>query len=267
MRPILFSFLHFDVHAAPAFAGLSSLAAYLYFRSQRNNLKLTLDDFWNLILALMVGVFLGSVIIYAVLYGNGLADNIRFVRQAHVIKGGSFFGVFWGAVAAAFLFCRIKKVDFAPVADVLGAATALGLVFMRMGCLLNGCCYGRPTQMPWGIVFRDRLSGIPHEFLGVPLHPSQIYEAAGALGIFLLLHFVVLCRRDGSRLKTGSAFLLFIASYALLRFGTDFLRASDPGMVRIGGLSTAQLIALLSLAAVGAVWRFRSPWRSQGPGR
>ncbi|MCX5796448.1 MAG: prolipoprotein diacylglyceryl transferase [Elusimicrobia bacterium] len=252
MKPILLSFLGYDLHSAPVFAWLAALAATLYLRSRRTALGLSLEDFWGLIFALMLGVFAGSVGVYAVLYGRGLAANLGRLLDGRV-AGGSFFGVFWGAAAAAFLFCRRRKLASAPVADALGAAAVLGLVLMRLGCLLNGCCYGRPTGGAWGIVFKDRMSGVPATLLGVPLHPTQLYEAAGAGLIFLLLHSVVAPRIRKGGLRPGSAFLLSVALYALLRFGEDFLRASDPGRITFFGLSTAQLLALLSLSGAGVV--------------
>ena len=253
MKPILLSFLCYDLHAAPVFAWLAALSATLYLRSRRTALGLSLEDFWGLIFALMLGVFVGSVGDYAVLYGRGLAANLGRLLDGRV-AGGSFFGVFWGATAAAFLFCRRRGMAIAPVADALGAAAILGLVFMRVGCLLNGCCYGRPTGSSWGIVFWDRMSGVPRELLGIPLHPTQLYEAGGAGIIFLLLHLVVAPRLRKGELRPGTGFLLCISLYAVLRFVEDFFRASDPGRLAFAGLSTAQLLALLILAFAGGIW-------------
>ncbi|MBI5241660.1 MAG: prolipoprotein diacylglyceryl transferase [Elusimicrobia bacterium] len=253
MRPILLSFLRHDLHSAPVFAWLAALAATLYLRSRRRALGLTEEDFWGLIFALMLGVFAGSVGVYAALYGRGLAANLGRLLDGRV-AGGSFFGVFWGAAAAAVLFCRRRGLAIAPVADALGAAAMSGLVLMRLGCLLNGCCYGRPTGSSWGIIFRESTGGVPRELLGVPLHPAQLYEVVGAGLIFLLLHSAVLPRIRRGGLRPGSAFLLSAALYALLRFAEDFLRASDPGRLLFCGLSTGQLLALLSLLGAGLAW-------------
>jgi len=247
MRPILFSFLQYDVRSAPVFAGVGVLCACLYFRSQKRALGLSLDDFWNLMLALMVGLFLGAVLFYAALYGQGLASNLAPLRRG-AVAGGSFFGVLWGAAAGAYLFCRVQRRPFGLMADVLAASAALGLVPMRVGCLLNGCCHGSPTDLPWAVVFRDRWSAVPAKLLGVPLHPSQFYEAAAAFAFFLVLHLEVLPRVRDRRLEAGSGFLLFVAAYALWRLATDPLRGSDPGLLSVAGLSTAQLVSLLSLA-------------------
>jgi len=256
MRPIILSWRDYDLHSAPVFAGLAVLAAYLYFRSRNKELGLSLDDFWTLMLSLMLGLFLGGVLVYASCYGPGLAHNLGALRRG-AVAGGSFLGVFWGAAAAAYIFCRIRGLAFAPIADALGAAASLGLVPMRMGCLLNGCCYGRPTRLAWGIVFRDVHSAVARDLRGVALHPSQIYEGLGALVIFLFLHLGMLPRTRNGRARPGAAFLLFIALYASLRFALDFLRGSDPGNITGAGLSTAQLFSLLSLGVVAAAWALR----------
>ncbi len=259
MKPILLSFFNYDLRSAPVFAGLGALAAMLYLRSRRSALGLTWEDFWGLLLALMLGVFVGGVGTYVLLYGPGPTVNLERLLRGHV-AGGSFLGVFGGAVAAAFLFCRQRALALSPVADALGSAAALGLVFMRVGCLLNGCCYGRPTGSSWGIVFRDGASRIPHELLGVPLHPIQLYEAGGAGIIFLWLHFVVSPRMRRGAMKPGSGFLFCMSFYAVLRFVGDFFRASDPGRLAFAGLSTAQLLVLFILALAGGIWlRRRTP--------
>lgn len=157
-----------------------------------------------------------------------------------------------GAAAVAWLFCRVHKRAFAPIADVLSAGAALGLVFMRVGCILNGCCFGMPTGSGWGLVFRDPASRVPRELLGVALHPVQLYEAAGAGLILLVLHLTVLPRIRRGALRPGSAFLVCAALYGALRFVEDFWRASDPGLVLLAGLTTAQLFSLLCLAGAAA---------------
>ena len=253
MWPMLLSCGSFGLRSVTVFEGLGALAAFLYLRCRRQRLGLDLDGFWALVLALMPGVFAGGIGTYTVLYGPGLAVNLDRLLRGQV-SGGSFFGVFWGAAAAAFLFCRSRRLSFAPIADALGAGSALGLVLMRLGCLLNGCCYGRPTGRSWGIVFRDPASRVPRDLLGVPLHPTQLYEAGGAALIFLLLHWAMTPRIQRGASRPGSAFLLCVASYAALRFMEDFFRASDPGLLTLAGFTTAQLLSILTLAGAGGFW-------------
>lgn len=256
MWPIFLSGGGYELRSAAVFSGLGALAALLYARSRRERRGISLEDFWGLMLVLLLGLLVGGVGVHIVFYGMGPAANLERLLQSRV-SGGSFFGVFWGAAAAGFLFCRSKRLAFSPMADDLGAAAALGLAIMRVGCLFNGCCYGRPTAGPWSLVFSDPASRVQRDLLGVPLHPTQLYEAVGAGAIFLVIHSVVLPRSDRGAVRTGTAFLIFAASYAALRFVEDFYRASDPGRLIFLGLTTGQSLACLTLAGAAVLWAAR----------
>ena len=126
MRPVLFSLAGFDVFAAPVFAGLAGLAAFLCFRSFVPRMKLSLEDLWNLVCVMALGVIGGAYLFYAALYNGGLSHNLSFLLVSKRIPGGSFWGSFWTAFAGAYLYCRVKKIDFKPVADALGLSALLG---------------------------------------------------------------------------------------------------------------------------------------------
>ncbi|HAH05868.1 MAG TPA: hypothetical protein DCM05_04950 [Elusimicrobia bacterium] len=257
MHPILFSLGRFDFFTAPIFAGLSALAAYLYYARLRPA-SLTDEEFWELMFALAVGVIVGGVVLYCFAYGKGIAANLRTLFIRHRNPGGSFFGSLLGAAALAYVFCRARKKSFAQIADPLGPASLLALFVMRIGCLLNGCCYGLPTDRPWGIIFTDPRCNVRDSWLGRPLHPTQVYEAAGSLLIFLLVHRVFLRRVREGRAPEGSAFAWSAGLYAALRFGLDFLRGGDAGILTPLGLTTSQLISLAILAAIAAIFRPRA---------
>ena len=138
MWPIFLSGGGYELRSAAVFSGLGALAALLYARSRREHRGISLEDFWGLMLVLLLGLLVGGVGVHIVLYGMGPVANLERLLQSRV-SGGSFFGVFWGAAAAGFLFCRSKRLAFSPIADDLGAAAALGLAIMRVGCLFNGC--------------------------------------------------------------------------------------------------------------------------------
>lgn len=257
MHPVLFSIGRFDFFTAPLFAGLSALAAYLYYARFRPA-GLTDEEFWELMFGLAVGVIVGGLVLYCFAYGNGLASNLRtlFVRRRN--PGGSFFGSLLGAAVVLLVFSRARGKSFARLADPLGPASLLGLSVMRVGCLLHGCCHGRPTDLPWGIVFTDPRCNVRNAWLGRPLHPTQVYEAAGSLLIALLVHRVFLRRVRDGRAPEGSAFAWSAGLYAVMRFGLDFLRGGDAGLLTPLGLTTSQLLSLAVLAAIAAVTRLRT---------
>lgn len=238
MRPILFSLLGRPIAAAPAFAGLAALASYLHFERRKKELALSDEDFWLVIASLAAGVVAGALLFYALLYGGGPINNANVLLTRRALPGGSFLGAYAGAIAFAALCCRWRKLPFAPVGDVLGAAAPLGLAVMRVGCLLHGCCYGRPTELPWALALH-----------GARVHPTQLYEALGSLAIFLYVD-----RRRGRGALWAS-----VGLYAALRFAVDFVRAGDPGLGAALGLTMAQwLAAAVMLCAAAARARRRA---------
>ena len=255
MRPILLSFAGFDIFAAPVFAGLAAIAAAVYVHRFRAHAELSSERYWDLMVPLAIGTIGGGVLFYFLFYGGGPAKNVAYILRTHRIGGGAFYGDLTGAVLAAWAVWRFKGLPFRRVADLIGGAAPLGLAVMRLGCFQHGCCFGRKTDAAWAVTFTDERSAIKRLLLESPIHPSQLYEAALAGLIFVVVHFGVFPRVKAGRLPVGSAFLAFLGLYATARFGLDFFRGSDPGIIRPFGLTTAQSCALGSLAVAAFLWK------------
>jgi phosphatidylglycerol:prolipoprotein diacylglycerol transferase len=135
--------------------------------------------------------------------------------------------------------------------DVLALAMPLGQGIGRIGCFMAGCCYGRPTDLPWGVTFTDPQSLGP---VGVKIHPTQLYESLLVLGVLaVLLHLRSRKRFEGQLL--GTYFLLA----GLVRFAVEFFRGDPRGPDILAGMPSTQVIAL-SMAVVGGcllVWGFK----------
>lgn len=211
---------------------------------------------------------LGIYIIISALVGAKLlllvVDFDYFRRQpAELWTLARSGGVFYGGLVLAFLvgmwYMRRHRMNVWLTADAIAPGIALGHVVGRMGCLLAGCCYGRPTTLPWGITFTDPFAatnvGTP---LNIALHPTQLYEAAAELLILALL--LVAERRW--RTFAGWTFWVYIFLYGVSRFAIEFLRGDPRGATM--GFSTSQAISVvlvpLSLAALLLLSR-----RSPGP--
>ena len=165
------------------------------------------------------------------------------------LAGGVFYGGFIAAVLFAVWYIRVQHLPFWKVVDVYAPAIALGLGVGRIGCFAAGCDYGKPTTSAWSVVFRDpfshEVSGVP---LGIPLHPTQLYESLASLSIFAFLWW-----RYSRKSRDGEIFVLYLALYAVARFFLEFLRGDeDRGFVFHHLLSTSQFIAILAFAT--AVW-------------
>jgi len=155
-------------------------------------------------------------------------------------SGGVFYGGLILAVGVALWYIRRIGLPLWTTCDVFAPGIALGHVVGRFGCLFAGCCFGKPTTRPWGITFTDPFAaanvGTP---LGVPLHPTQLYEAGAELIILLMLLWT---ERKG-RPFAGRTFWLYMLLYAVSRFVIEFYRGDERGSVGI--FSTSQFISIL----------------------
>ncbi|MGD8376476.1 MAG: prolipoprotein diacylglyceryl transferase [Acidobacteriota bacterium] len=177
---------------------------------------------------------------------------------------GVYYGGFAAAATAAALYARRAGLPVGLTADACAPAIALGQSVGRLGCLAAGCCYGRPSELPWAITFTDpaaaRITGVP---LGIPRHPSQIYLSINALllcGLLLLLWRIA--RRRAWR--PGVVFWSYIGLYSVTRFWLEMYRGDPRGSV--GPLSTSQAIALVG-ALLAAGFLVRLARRQPGAGR
>ncbi len=189
---------------------------------------------------------------------------------ARFYAGGlTYYGGFLGASVAAWYLLRADRFPFWKAADMAGMVVPLGLGFGRLGCLLAGCCFGKPTGSRLGLVFPPDSPASESEFKAgllksmgessLSIHPTQIYESGACFAIAALLILYV----HGRKRYDGQVFLMFVALYAAVRFGLEFLRSDDRGGLL--GLSTSQLIGLLLIGAVLAGHRFLSGRLAQAP--
>jgi phosphatidylglycerol:prolipoprotein diacylglycerol transferase len=175
--------------------------------------------------------------------------------------GGVFYGGLIGALTAAAVLMRRYELPFFPTADVLAPSVALGHFFGRLGCFSAGCCYGRACSEPWAVIFTNPLaheiSGTP---LGVPLHPTELYEA-----VFNLANYIFLAWLFRRKVPRGTVIGAYLVSYGIARFIIEFFRGdADRGFVFGGALSTSQAIAAVMVpVGIGIiVWARR---RGQQP--
>lgn len=169
-------------------------------------------------------------------------------------SGGVFYGGLLGALPVAWWYIRKHGLPLLATLDVLAPAVALGQAVGRLGCFAAGCCYGTSSTAPWSVIFHNEdahaLVGVP---LGVPLHPTQLYESAGAFALLFLLLRVL-----KSRKFEGQVAVVYLLTYAMLRFTIEFFRGDVArGTVFGGVLSTSQFIAIvvvfLTLAALPVI--------------
>lgn len=253
MHPVLFELGPIRVFGYGFAIAVGGIWAFRLLWTRRAVLGLSPDDaYWTLVNALLLSGFGGAHILYLLQYARGTPDFRAAALSAS--SGFSVFGSFIGVSLCVFLFARWKKLDAWRLSDTVFFMAALGHAFGRVGCFLAGCCYGKPTGLPWGVVFTDPRSMVPPELLGVRLHPAQLYESA-ADAVFAAVLWRVLRASDEGRVRPGVATAAYFAGYGLLRFALETVRADTVPFAF--GLTGGQALGLGLAAAGGAVY-----WRS-----
>ncbi len=211
----------------------------------------------QLVLCAMAGGAAGARIAYVCEHWSAEYAGRPFTEVFRFDKGGlMFYGGLFGAIAAIALFSRAKKVPLLRVLDLCAAVVPLGHAFGRVGCFLNGCCYGRacdsalsvtyPAHSPawWEQVGAGLIGrGAPES---LPVLPSQLIEAVANLVLFSIL-FTWARRKPAKGLLSGA----YLMAYAAIRFFTETLR-SDPRMM-VGPLTISQFLSLCAFAAGVAI--------------
>jgi len=205
---------------------------------------------------LIIGTIVGARALYVIsywdqLFKDPLYPNAPWTEIFMVQRGGLvFYGGLIGATAAGLLYLWKNKLPVWKFGDVLAPSIALGYVPGRLGCLMNGCCYGRETSVPWAIHYRDG-----HETGGAAVHPTQLYEMLLSAGLYAALAW--LYRR---KKFDGQVFATYLICYALMRSLVEVFRG-DYATRYLGGIATpAHLVSAIILAA-GLILYWKLPRR------
>jgi len=164
-------------------------------------------------------------------------------------EGLTIYGAILGAVLGIWIYSKFSNFQFGYFADLVVLSLILAQAVGRVGCTINGCCFGTETSLPWGFVYTHPESYAP---LGVALHPTQLYEI-----VFCLIVFGVLLKLRGHFKPDGSLFLIYLSLYSLWRVGIDFLRDGTPFLF---GLHQAQVIGIIVLLIAIPLLALRTRW-------
>ncbi len=208
----------------------------------------TSEQIDDLILWLTVGVIVGGRLGHVLFYTPSLiwTDPLEILKTWH--GGMSFHGGAIGVLVAGFAFARAKKIDALRLGDVIVAAEPIGGFLVRIANFINGELWGRPTKVPWGIVFPDAGP--------LPRHPSQLYEAAlEGLALFLLLRFATHGKKWLNR--RGVVMGLFLTGYGLIRISLENVREPDSYMPHFPlGLTMGMMLSTpMVLIGLFLIWR------------
>jgi len=241
MYRTLFRIGPLEIHGYGTLLMIGFIAGILLSRREARRLGLSPEIPLDLGIWLLVAGVVMARGMYVLL--NWSAFAARPVEILYIWREGglSFHGGLLGGVLAGLEFARRQGLRFWTVADMATPGLALGYGIARFGCLLNGCCYGAPTDLPWGMRF-PLWPDSP--IMTDPSHPTQIYSA---LGSFLVLAVLLLVR---NRLKVrGQLFLLYLMLYAPVRAGVEVFRNGYTARALVGDITEAQVASAVIFAA------------------
>jgi phosphatidylglycerol:prolipoprotein diacylglycerol transferase len=238
MRPILLQIGMLRVFSYGFFVALGIVAATLWMVRQVRKEGKSPEFVLDIVLLAAVFGIIGARLFFVFLYEPEyyLAHPLRIF---YLPEGGlAFYGALIFGLAAILIYLFRKGIPVLSFLDLVAPATALGYAVARVGCFMNGCCYGKPTTVAWGVVFPV--------IDGLQRHPTQLYASAASLLIFFIL---VLMFRKGTRFS-GQIFCISLILYGLCRSVVELFRENTELQ---GGASTASLTALL-LSVVGGLF-------------
>jgi phosphatidylglycerol---prolipoprotein diacylglyceryl transferase len=249
MKPILFEIGSFRLHSFGLLVALGFIAGSWIATRRAKAVGLDPDAVQDIVFPwLLVGGLLGARLWYVASYWERDFAGQPFTDVFAIWKGGMvFYGGLIGATFAGIVGVFRKKLPLWATADCLIPGVALGHVFGRLGCLLNGCCYGRVCEVPWALRFPK-----DHSTQGLPVHPAQLYEAALNLA---LCGFLVWWHAERRRFD-GQIFAMYLIAYAFIRAFSEYFRGdySVQSAPAAGIFTPGQTTSALILAAGIGLW-------------
>ncbi|CDF57201.1 prolipoprotein diacylglyceryl transferase [Thermobrachium celere] len=232
MHPILFRIGNITIYSYGFMMVVGILSAILLTIYRAKKQGISEDVVMDIAIYGVIAGIIGAKLLFLIAEAPYIFKNPAVLKD--MITGGFVvYGALIGGVLAAYIYCRIKKVDFLKMFDIAAPSIAIAQGFGRIGCLFAGCCYGRETTSPFGIVFKNS----PFAPNGVKLIPTQIISSVGDFLIgFILLYFSTKTN------KKGQVAGLYMILYSVGRFFVEFLRNDPRGNVLF--LSTSQFICI-----------------------
>jgi phosphatidylglycerol:prolipoprotein diacylglycerol transferase len=258
MYPEIFRIGSFPINTYGVFLALAFLCAILITVKLAARDGLPREKIYDLCLWMLLCSLIGSKILMLFTEPEYRDHPLQLISLDFLRSGGVFYGGLIGAILSGYFLMRRYQLPWWKTADACAPGIAIGNFFGRQGCFAAGCCWGKPTTLPWGVKFTE----LGHEITGVPLdvrlHPTQLYESFAMLLVFFFLLWLHKHRRFN-----GQVILFYALLYSVIRFAIEFLR-DDPrgdlfGLTTLTGLSTSQLISLI--VGTGALVLLVLRWR------
>lgn len=245
MLPVLFQVGRVTIYTYGVLAAVGFLVGVWLAYRQAPRAGLDPNKVWNLgIYGVLIALVVSKVWLILSAWSYYVANPGQIFSWQTFQSAGTFYGGLLGGILWVILYTHFQKMPLLAVLDVTAAPVALGHAIGRVGCLVAGCCYGKPTSLPWGVTFTnpvaEKIAGTP---LGVSLHPTQLYEAGAEFLNFVFLTWLGTRRRLPGRI-IGAYFIL----YGIERGTIEFFRG-DPGRTLMFH-DTFSLMQIVSVAMI-----------------
>jgi len=249
VHPIAFQLGSFTIHWYGVMIALAFLVGLWTATRRARRENIPGEKIADVILWLLAGSIIGARLVYVTTYWQDeFADQP--LSEIFMIQHGGlvYYGGLIGAILTGYIYLRWKKMPLWKTADVLAPSIALGNVFGRIGCLLNGCCFGRACSLPWAISFPADNPLRPPTY---PVHPTEIYDALDNFILYLLLAWLFRHKKFD-----GQVFATYLIGYAVTRTIMEYFRGDYPPDHIHYNLTPGELVSIpifiagLSLAAV-----------------
>ena len=214
MHPILFHLGSFEIHTYGVLVAIGFLLGIVTAAQRAKSEGIDPERINDLGVWLIVTGMAGGKLFHIVFFWNEFIQGLRETGINSLREGFVFYGGFICAALTTVVYTRARRLPLAKIADAFAPSIALGHMFGRLGCFFEGCCYGKACSLPWAVKFPAS-----HVMAGIPVHPTQLYEAAGNLAIFTGLAAFYRHKKFD-----GQVWWLYVLSYGLLRFVVEFFR-------------------------------------------
>jgi len=252
MHPILFQIGPFTVYTYGVLVAAGVLLALWYMRRIAPRAGLSPYRVWDLgIYSVLTALVVSKFWLILSAWDFYAAHPREIFSAATLESGGTFYGGFAGSILGILVYTRLHKMPLLPVMDVAAAAGPLGHAIGRLGCFAAGCCYGKPTTLPWGVTFTDpvayQIAGTP---LHVALHPTQLYDSGVNFLNFAILVWLGHRQRFRGQIA-GTYFILYGAERGVI----EFFRG-DPGRTLMfhDSISLMQMVSVALILAGSFLW-------------
>ncbi len=216
----------------------------------RKDPRITNDIVLNAALAGIPAGIIGARLLHVIDHWSDYKDNLGAIIGG---DGLAIYGAVLGAALGIWIYSCFRKIPYGHLGDVVAPGIILAQAIGRVGCTLNGCCYGTVCDLPWAVTYTHPESLGPS---GIFVHPTQVYEI-----IYNLIVFGILLALRGRFRPDGSLFMIYLALYSVWRFGVDFIRE---GTDFLFGLHEAQIISIIVLIVTITLLSWRTRWVKKG---